>query len=168
MEIWKDIPDYEGIYQVSNLGNVKSLSRIRGGNGGNYLLPERILKNKINNHGRPCVNLSKEGIVKTLMVHQLVAMAFLNHKPNGHTMVVDHIDNNPLNNKLSNLQIITHRANSTKDRKGYTSKHTGVFFCKNKWRAQITINKQKKELGYFDCEIKASKAYQNELKNLIQ
>lgn len=167
-EYWKDVPNYEGLYQVSNLGNVKSLSRYRGGKSKNYLLPEKLLKIKINNHGRLCVNLSKDGDAKTFIVHQLVAIAFLGHKPNGHTIVVDHIDNNKLNNNLNNLQLITARENITKDMKGFTSKYPGVFLDKrkNKWRSQITINKKKKHLGYFKNEKDAGIAYKNELTNL--
>jgi hypothetical protein len=80
-EIWKDIVGYEGIYQVSNLGEVKSLSRIvdRG------LLPnrfqkERILKKSINAQGYYVVNLTKKSKQKVHTVHSLVAMCFIGER----------------------------------------------------------------------------------------
>jgi len=115
MEIFKDIPGYEGIYQVSDLGRVKSLKFNK----------EKILKPGVNNHGYYTVVLCK-GKRKTINVHQLVAMAFLNHEPCGYNgLIVDHKDNNPLNNRLSNLQLISQRENTSKDKKG-SSKYTGV------------------------------------------
>lgn len=164
LEIYKDIKGFEGLYQVSNKGNIKSLSRYRGGNSSRYFISERILKNKINNHGRPCINVSKDGIITTLIIHQIEAIAFLNHIPDGHNIIVDHIDNNPLNNNLENLQLITSRENITKDMKKGSSVFTGVFLNKknNKWRSVIVINKIKKHLGYFTEEIEAYIAYENE------
>lgn len=150
-EIFKDIPGYEGMYQVSNLGNVKSFKR-------GYLL-----KNNLNNRYLK-VKLKR----KTIMVHQLVAMSFLNHIPNGNNIIVDHIDCNKLNNKLCNLQLITNRENLSKDKKNKTSKYTGVCWHKRsgKWRSKICINRKHKHLGYFDCELKAAEVYQDELKLL--
>lgn len=165
-ELFKDIKNYEGLYEVSNKGNVKSLARYRGGNSSKYFMPEKLLKIKINNHGRPCVNLSKDGIVKSLIVHQLIAIAFLNHTVCGHLLIVDHIDNNPLNNNLENLQIITSRKNTTKDMKKGSSRFIGVYRDKNKWRSTITINKIKKHLGYFKEEVEAYIAYENECLSL--
>ena len=95
MEIWKNVKGFED-YEVSELGNVKSLK----------LGKERILKNSIDKKGYYKVNLSNKGKTKTFKVHKLVAMAFLNHKPCGYKIVVDHIDNNPLNNNVENLQLI--------------------------------------------------------------
>ena len=100
-------------------------------------------------------------------VNQIMAIAFLSHKPCGHKIVVDHIDNNKLNNKLYNLQLITHRENISKDKKG-SSKYTGVCWhkIKNKWQSSIAINGKIKYLGIFTNEIEAAQAYQNELKKL--
>ena len=154
MEIFKDIPGYEGIYQVSDLGRVKSLRFNK----------EKILKPTVGSHGYYTVGLCK-GKRKTISVHQLVAMTFLNHKPDGTTkVVVDHIDNNPLNNRLYNLQLVTNRENTSKNRNG-TSKYTGVCWSKrdNKWRSEIRINGKKKHLGRFNCELAAAAAYQKEL-----
>jgi hypothetical protein len=107
MENWKDVPDYVGLYKVSNLGRVKSSLHSF----------KRVLKAGVDGKGYYTVALTKRGEAKTFKVHQLVAMAFLNHKPCGYELVVDHIDNNKLNNNLSNLQLISHQENCTKDRK---------------------------------------------------
>ena len=155
-EIWKDIKDYEGLYKVSNLGRVKSLKFGK----------ERILSAATNATGYSLVALCN-GKTKAITVHQLVAMAFLNHKPCGHKIVVDHINTIKTDNRLENLQVITHRQNCTKDKKG-TSKYTGVHWCKprNKWRAEIRINGKTKYLGSFKSELEASEAYQLKLETI--
>ena len=76
---------------------------------------------------------------------------------------------NSLNNNVNNLQVITKRENSSKDKKGI-SKYTGVTFNKktNKWRSQIWINGQNKTLGSFDDELEAHRAYQKELQQHLK
>lgn len=167
-EIWKDIPNYEGIYQVSNLGRIKSLSRKIRSFHSVYFSKEKILKPCWTDKAYLVVNLCKDKKQKTLKVHQLVAMMFLNHIPCGYDKVVDHIDNNPLNNHVDNLQIISSRENCSKDKKNKTSKYTGVGWSKvsNSWRSRIYIDKQNVSLGYFDNEYDAHLAYQNKLKEI--
>ena len=160
-EIWKDVKDYEGVYQVSNLGRVKSLKFGK----------ERILKMVINNAGYILVALHKDGNQKSKNVHQLVAIAFLGHIPSGMSLVVDHINRIKTDNRLENLQIITHRENLSKDKRlssKYTSKYTGVCWCKfrNKWRAEIAINSKRFSLGCFKTELEASEAYQQKLETI--
>ena len=158
MEIWKDVPNYNGVYQVSNLGNVKSLRYSK----------EKQLTKTIDSTGYMKCGLTKDGKLKNIRVHQLVAMAFLNHFSNGNrSIVVDHIDNNKLNNKLENLQLITSRKNASKDKKG-VSKYTGVcwFNRDKKWKAQIYKNGKQTHLGYFDTEIEAYKIYKKELNKI--
>lgn len=172
-EIWKDIPNYEGMYQVSNLGNVKSLKRYVKGKIENRLQKENILSKRLVGDIRNqyyAVTLCNNKDRKQIKVSVLVAMAFLNHTSNGYAgFTVDHIDNNPLNNNLTNLQVITKRENSSKDRKGI-SKYTGVTFNKktNKWRSQIWINGKNKTLGSFDDELEAHRAYQKELQQHLK
>tara|TARA_R110002073_G_scaffold275180_1_gene438716 strand:- start:1843 stop:2346 length:504 start_codon:yes stop_codon:yes gene_type:complete len=150
MEIWKDVKGYEKHYKVSNLGRVKSIKFNK----------EKVLsKTKLSN-GYLKVLLCKNGKSKTKTVHSLVAESFLNHKSNIY-IVVDHINNIKTDNKLSNLQIISQRENSSKDRKNKYSNYTGVTFHKNdnKWQSSIVIDGQQIYLGYFKSESRASIAY---------
>lgn len=173
LEIWKDVPSYEGLYQVSNFGNVKSLERYVKGKVENRLQKENILsKRLVGDIGNQyyAVTLCNNKDRKQIKISVLVAMAFLNHTPNGYVgFTVDHIDNNPLNNTVNNLQVITKRENSSKDKKGI-SKYTGVTFNKksNKWRSQIWINGKNKTLGSFDDELEAHRAYQKELQQYLK
>jgi len=157
MEVFKDIKGYEGSYKISNLGRVKSLKRNK----------ETILKDGISGCGYKTVGLYSGRNRKTFKVHQLVAIEFLNHDPKKSKLVVDHIDNNKLNNNLTNLQIVTHRYNSSKDTNS-GSKYTGVSLHKlsNKWISNITLNGKQKYLGLFKCELAAAKAYNDKLKEI--
>jgi hypothetical protein len=166
-EIWKDVPGYEGMYQVSNMGNVKSLSKEKLHNGKYPITTkEKILKPRIT-HGYLFVTLYNNGLKKNMKVHTLVAMTFLNHKPDGtHKICVDHINNIKTDNRLVNLQLITNRENTSKDKKDGTSKYVGVCWkkSKNKFEAQITINNKNKHLGLFTDEYEAHLVYQKALK----
>ena len=158
MEIYKDVIGYEGIYKVSNLGNIKSLI------GNN----EKILKLCKNGGGYSTVNLHINSIMKTRTVHQLVAGAFLNHKPSRYELVINHKDFNRSNNNVNNLEIVTTRENANQKHLKSSSQYTGVSWDKNrnKWSSQIVINKKLKFLGRFNNEIDASEAYQKALKDL--
>ena len=140
MEIWKSVKGYEGRYEVSSSGLVRSLKYKRGNSikvlafgcsGGYYNV-------KLYNN---------TGVGKTINVHLLMGITFLNHTPNKKTHI-DHIDNDRKNNHLDNIQIISCRENSTKDRVGGTSKYVGVFRSPyNTWTARIMVNGRKKYLG---------------------
>ena len=171
-EIWKDIPGYKH-YRVSNLGKVRSLSRVVTANRGVGFrtLSERVLKQHNTNKNYKQVTLYVDGVQKTISIHLLIAMAFLNHNPNGRSgLFVDHIDGNPSNNNLSNLQLLTNRANTSKGNfKNKTSKYTGVHWCKKDKRfiAKIYINGKSIRLGAFKCELAAAKKYNDKLKEIL-
>jgi len=98
-EIWKDIPGYEEIYQVSSLGNVKSLSRLKTNGKSTHISKDLIMSPCKNRNGYLCLLLRINNKAKTIKVHQLVAMAFLNHIPDGtHKIVVDHINHKKSDN----------------------------------------------------------------------
>ena len=161
-EIFKDIPGYEGLYQVSNLGVVKTIS-----NGKKK--KEKILKQAIvKGQNRHYVTLYKNNITKKYKVHQLVAMGFLNHTPCGYEIVVDHINNDATDNRLENLQLISQRENAYKTQGNYSSQYKGVHWSKahKKWISQTMINNKKVFLGNFNCELAAAVAYQNKIKQL--
>jgi hypothetical protein len=169
-EFWKSIKDYEGIYEVSNLGRVKSIERKYWlkRNKCWAILKENILKNHINVKGYCQVTLSKNSIQKTRIVHQLVAEVFLNHTIDGHVLVIDHKNFIKTDNRVDNLQIITQRENTNKKHIKSTSKYTGVSLHKttNKWMSCIRINGKNTHLGYFANELDAHNAYQNKLLTL--
>jgi hypothetical protein len=156
MERFKKITGFLD-YQVSDLGRVWSDKS------------KKHLKLILDDKGYLCVNLYNCGIKKRKKIHQLVAEAFLNHTPNGYTIVVDHIDNNKKNNRVDNLQLITPRKNSSKDRVG-SSKYTGVSWHKNrlKWQSSIQINGKFKYLGVFESEENARDAYNKALISLYR
>ncbi len=106
-EIWKDIPGYEGLYQVSNMGRVLSLPRYKKKKH-KYQTHYNIRKQRIKN-GYWCVNLSKQNKVKWIGVHRLVALAFL---PNPDDLpFVNHKDESRTNNSVENLEWCTHEYN---------------------------------------------------------
>ena len=150
-EVFKPIPGYEGIYEVSNLGNVKSLERI---NAIGRKQKERILKPRAT-RGYYGISLYKDNKSKSRTIHQLVAEAFLNHKPCGLKLVVNHIDVNKQNNKSDNLEIVTNRENSNRKHLKSSSKYVGVSWYKerNKWLSFIRINGKQKYLGSFSKEL---------------
>ena len=106
-EIWKDIPEFNGFYQASNLGRIKSLERIDA--RGNKR-KEKILKLKINSCGYYQVALCKNSIVKWYSVHRLVWIAFNGQIPEG--LQVNHINEIKTDNSLSNLNLMTAKENS--------------------------------------------------------
>tara|TARA_R110002074_G_scaffold46167_1_gene119065 strand:- start:198 stop:698 length:501 start_codon:yes stop_codon:yes gene_type:complete len=165
IEEFRDVPNYEGIYQVSNLGRVKSLAR-KDSMG--RTVDEKILKPRINKGGYLRLGLNKDGKRKMRTVHQLVAMAFLNHVPCGHKLIVNHKNFIRQDNRAENLELDTNRNNTNRKHLKSSSKYTGVSWTKRngKWTAQIRINGKQKHLGYFTCELKAAKAYQKALKAL--
>jgi hypothetical protein len=166
-EIYKDVVGYENMYQVSNLGNVKSLARkcSRGSR-----LKERMLKPAPNKSGYLIVALCKDGKVKLRTIHQLVAIAFLNHTPSGHNIVINHKDFNKLNNAITNLERVTNRENSNRKHLKSSSEYTGVGWSKqcNKWMSRIQINGENTYLGLFHDELEASAYYETALTLLDQ
>lgn len=104
IEEWKDVPNYEGLYQVSNLGRIKSL---RDKNG---KAREKILKLKLSKFGYYQICLCKNGKQKWYFVHRLVALAFI---PNPNNLPqINHIDENKTNNYVENLEWCTSKYNS--------------------------------------------------------
>lgn len=170
MEIWKDIKGYEGFYQVSNSGNVKSLYRIANSpRNTTRIIKERILSPSPNKGGYLSIVLSMNSVCKTFPIHKLVAEHFLNHTSKGQNLVVNHKDFNRKNNNLCNLEIVTQRENANKKHLKSSSKYTGVcwFSNKNKWISQIIINNKSKYLGLFTNEHDAHIAYEKALSELL-
>ena len=105
IEIWKDIEGYEGIYQISNIGRIKSLERIVYHNNGiNRIIPEKIRKTRPDSHGYDKIDLYKEGKRNTFTIHRLMAIAFI---PNPYNLPqVNHIDGIKENNYVRQLGMV--------------------------------------------------------------
>ena len=160
-EIWKPIEDYEGCYEVSNLGRVKSLKFNK----------EVILKTCIDSGGYAYNGLRKNGKSKNFLVHRLVAFAFLGKKD--YQDQVNHINGDKTDNRLNNLEWVSNVENYCHRSllKKHTSKYTGVSYklTNKKWTSQICVNRKVIYLGVFDSEEKAYSARVNyELNNNIK
>jgi len=99
---WRAIPGYEGLYSVSEFGEVLSYPKGR-------FKTTRMLRSKQSTNGYILYGLSKSGVTKTYGAHRLVAFAFIGPCPPG--MVVNHLDGDTLNNHFSNLEYTTHTEN---------------------------------------------------------
>lgn len=148
MEIWKDVVGYEGIYEVSNLGRVRThKDKITFSNKhGVRKWKQRILKDKTPNGRDVRVSLWKDKKPKDFLVHRLVATAFL-PKIEGKTCV-NHIDGNPKNNNVENLEWCTHEENQN---------HAFDNGLANTNQEIVLFNKITKETFYFRSKAKASK-----------
>jgi hypothetical protein len=108
-EIWYPIAGCEGRYEVSNLGQIRSIAREVNNNGGIKFLKERILKPTYDQFGYPHVNIRGEGSFYRKRIHRIVAETLI---PNPlKKKEVNHIDNDPKNNCVSNLEWVTHYEN---------------------------------------------------------
>lgn len=151
MEQWKTLLIYND-YQVSNYGRFR---RIKG----------NLLKIRVTT--QPHIDLYKDGIKKTFIASRLIYKYFKGILIDG--LVIDHIDNNPSNNHINNLQQISNRLNTSKDKKNKTSKYTGVSWDKqnNKWQANIMFTGVRYKIGLFLNEEDAAKAYKYVLEHGI-
>lgn len=168
MEIYKDIKGFENYYQVSNLGNVRSLDRYISNGKSMFLKKGQNISKCVNNYGYLRVGLQKNGIQKHYTVHVLVASVFLRYIINGkNDIVVDHINNDKKDNRVVNLQLLTNRENLSKTKRG-SSKYTGVHLHKSskKWHSNIYVDGNRIYLGSFNTEIEAYNKYLDELKKI--
>jgi len=147
-ESWVDIKDYEGFYQISTLGNIKSLDREYWNGSVMVPLKGKLRKARLDTDGYRIVNLNKAGKKRTHKVSVLMGIAFFDYKFKKDKMVMDHINNIKTDDRRSNLQKITTRLNTSKDRKNKSSKYTGVSWSKaNKaWVSRIRIKNEQIQL----------------------
>lgn len=137
MEVWKDIHGYNGLYQISSNGRIRSY----------YFGKCKYLKLLKSTNGYLRINLFKDKISKGYLIHQLLFYTFKNIKSN-RILVVDHIDNNIFNNKLDNLQLVTNRYNSSKDKK-QISNHYNIYNNGNSFLVRMRINQNKYSIGTY-------------------
>lgn len=167
IEIWVDVPSCYG-YQVSNIGNIRSIDRVvQDKNGWEKKIKGRTLHPTINKRGYFSANISMNGKRVGIEIHRLVAMGFLGHVPNGSIIVVDHIDKNPLNNRVENLRLVTQRDNINRTVRG-KSKYPGVQWVSQirKWRVMVRNGNTRTYVGSFSDEYSAYMAYLNKLNEL--
>jgi hypothetical protein len=109
MRLWKDIKGYEGLYQISNFGEIKSLKRKVNFRNFKRTINEKILKPYKDSNNYLKINLSKNKKSKMFLVHRLVAKAFINNVNNKNQ--VNHKDNNHSNNNVNNLEWVNQSEN---------------------------------------------------------
>lgn len=160
VEVWKPVSGYEKYYMISNMGRLKSLHSSK----------ERILSQNKGKKGYITYNLCCDGKCKTHKAHKLVAIEFLNHSPSGMSEIIDHINDDKTDNRVSNLRLTNNRDNVSKSKqsKNYSSKYTGVswFDSRKKWVSRIYFENKNHHLGYFDSEKEASIAYNKFLETI--
>ena len=165
IEEWKEISGWDGRYEISNFGRVKSNSIGIVFKNSRKRLGDIIMK-PVYRNGYATIKLSKNGVSERKSVHQLVAIEFLGHIPYFDGFVVDHINGLRGDNVLSNLQLKTKRENCTvcfrSDRNYLSSKYSGVtkFKGNGKWNSKIFVDGVTRSLGYYHSELDASNAYQ--------
>ena len=144
-EIWKPVRNYEGLYEVSNMGKVKSLNYRKTGK-------ERILKVGYDECGYPLVALCKEGKMKTYRVHRLVGQAFCENLM-GYTEL-NHIDEDKQNNRADNLEWCSRQYNVTYNGR---AKKAGKKIGKKLSKPVYSINKESGLITYWESAIVASR-----------
>jgi len=150
MEVFKDIPGYDGLYAVSNLGNV--ISRKNG--------KIKILRSGSATRGYHTVHLNAKGFP----VHRLIAEAFIPNPDN--KPFVDHINRNCTDNRIENLRWATHSENLANTVGRSASGLKGAYKSGTKFRAQISINGAFINLGTFSTVEEAHAAYMAKAKEL--
>lgn len=166
-EIWKDIPNYEGLYQISNFGRIKSLPRLKPApNGCFYMSKEKILKGSIINNGNQNVRTIKftdfkdkngKWHYKYYKINRLVAQGFMNFDINS-DLNIYHIDGNTLNDNITNLAI------GTEKEKTRNAIKNGLFEVREKRRKE-TLNNYSENEKYKRKLIKRLKSLEKEIKN---
>ena len=110
VEIWKDIPNFEGVYQASNLGRIRSVCRIaQKSYHGNRIVKEKIMNGSKNEDGYLKVHFKHKKNNKILFIHRLIALTFIENPLN--KPQINHIDGNKLNNNVNNLEWVTNLEN---------------------------------------------------------
>lgn len=151
-EVWRPIQGYEGLYEVSNLGNMACVRRGK----------RRNLKISPNNSGYGTVKLFKNNKGRTFRAHRIVAIAFISAPDCPSKLEVNHKNHNRLDNCVVNLEWCNRRANASHAHK---KKLSGIRKCRNRWQGLVHHNGKSVHLGTFDTPEEAHNSYLQYLKN---
>jgi hypothetical protein len=162
LEIWKDVFGYESFYSVSNLGRLYSKYK------------SKIINGYKDDYGYIVITPpALGGKRQSIGIHSLVARTFLDNNYIQKKLICDHIDENKHNNKLSNLQLLTHSLNHLKScTVTGKAKTIGLYKLKDYdrkklWHCRIAINGKTISLGTFENELEATKTYIKKWKELM-
>ena len=153
--MWKYIKNFEGLYQISTEGVIRSLDRIVKTKKGKRTYKGTVLKPNVGTNGYYYVGLSKNGKSKTYYIHKVVTDTFLENPNN--LSDVDHINGNKLDNRLENLQYLSHFDNSSKSNKGVCRKSNKME--KNPKAKNVVGVKDGVIVERFDCAKKITLKY---------
>lgn len=145
IEKWMPIFAYQGRYEISNMGEIKSIT-----SGG------KILKTAINTRGYSSIGFYHNGKTKTHRIHKLVAEAFIGPCIPG--FCVNHLNGIRTDNRVENLEYVSMRENKCHGVIGKLGR-VGAYKYKGKWASAIKINRKREFLGAFNCQEDASRAY---------
>lgn len=161
LEEWKDIVNFEGLYQISNYGNFRKHPNKQGKCRKNPKPLERATQ--LNRRGYEYIDLCKDNRKSKKTVHQAVAAAFIPNFTYG--MMINHKDGNKLNNDLSNLELSDSVHNNTHahsigltPKPGKSQYHNVSSYKNNLYMASVKINSKRNIIGFFAIEIEAAKA----------
>lgn len=163
-EIWKPVFGYEGYYEVSNTGKIRSLERyVITNQGYKTKVNSRIMTQQKNKYGYNDVKLSKNGKALRLLTHRIVMQSFIGKSD----LQVDHLNKDKQDNRVTNLEYVSHRENV---RRSSVCKNgnPGIYWSKrnNMWACAIQKNKKRHFGGYFRNQGDAIKARDDLLKKL--
>lgn len=177
MEQWKDIEGYEGLYQVSNLGNVRSMGRSRNCYAEGHIrktifIPDiKEMRATNNGNGYLLVSFRKDGRKKNHYIHRLVAEAFLPRVQGKE--YVNHLDYNRMNNKVENLEWCTQKENTIYSKPNYSKQHNSTtstgerYITKKKNRNLFRVCIKKGNVDKCFKDMASAIAFRNEVLNEI-
>lgn len=158
-EIWKSINDYDGFYEISNLGRVRSIERVVRNRFSFRILKPRVLKYFVDKDGYNIVTLSKKSKTKKIRVGSEVFKTFKHSFTKPHT--VDHINKIRTDDSIGNLRVLHKRENSSETSNNKSNTPIGICLRNNSYVVRKSYNGIRKHLGSFKDLKDALNAYNN-------
>ncbi len=166
-EVWKPIPEWEGWYEASSLGRIRSVDRFVNYNRKGFFAEKKgkLLVQSLNSRGYNIIGITKNGKFKTYAVHKLIMNTFSGKSG----LTIDHINGDKLDNRLINLEHVDLRENISRyiESTGVNKNDIGVKkSSKNRFISRIWHNNKRFYLGIFKNKEEAGVAYQKALKKI--